>query len=213
MDTLQYITHDHANWSHAELAEAACKAGVKWIQLRMKNATDEEFISEGEKIYQTCKQHGATFILNDKVHLVERLNADGVHLGLTDMSTAEARKVLGSNRIIGGTANTLQDLSMHYNNGVNYVGVGPFQTTVTKKNLSPVLGANGYKNILSQMEAKGIKLPVIAIGGIEQKDFRTLLEIGVNSIAVSGLITKGIENAQAEQVVSAYHQLKQINDG
>ena len=94
-----------------------------------------------------CKEHDAILILDDHVELAQKLEVDGVHLGKTDMPVAEARQLLGEAFIIGGTANTFEDVEMHYRAGADYVGIGPFRFTTTKKNLSPVLGIEGYTSI------------------------------------------------------------------
>ena len=93
------------------------------------------------------------------VELVKKIHADGVHLGKKDMPVAEARKMLGKDFIIGGTANTFEDVKMHYEAGADYIGCGPFRFTTTKKNLSPILGLEGYRSIVSQMKEAGIHLP------------------------------------------------------
>lgn len=86
------------------------------------------------------------------------------------MPIAEARQILGKDFIIGGTANTFEDVQMHYQAGADYIGCGPFRFTTTKKNLSPILGLEGYKAIVSQMKTAGINLPIVAIGGITYDD-------------------------------------------
>ena len=144
-----------------------------------------------------CRDHEAILVLDDHVELAKKLEVDGVHLGKTDMPVAEARQLLGEAFIIGGTANTFEDVEMHYRAGADYVGIGPFRFTTTKKNLSPVLGLEGYASILSDMEKAGIKLPVVAIGGITYEDIPAILETGVNGIALSGTILNA-ENPVAE---------------
>ena len=135
-----------------------------------------------------CRDVGATFIIDDRVELVKELGADGVHLGKNDMPISEARKVLGSAFIIGGTANTFEDVKAHYEASANYIGCGPFRFTTTKKNLSPVLGLEGYRHIVEQMEEANIHLPIVAIGGITAEDIPAIMQTGVTGIALSGTI-------------------------
>ena len=92
-----------------------------------------------------CRKYNATLILNDHVHLVKEIGANGVHLGKSDMSPVKARELLGSNYIIGGTANNMEDIRQLHKSGVDYIGLGPFRFTRTKKNLAPILGIEGYK--------------------------------------------------------------------
>ena len=115
----------------------------------------DEIRPEAVRIQALCREYGATFIIDDHVELVKELHADGVHLGKKDMPIAEARQILGKDFIIGGTANTFEDVQMHYQAGADYIGCGPFRFTTTKKNLSPILGLEGYKAIVSQMKTAG----------------------------------------------------------
>ena len=131
-----------------------------------------------------------TFIIDDHVELVKKIHADGVHPGKKDMPVAEARKMLGKDFIIGGTANTFEDVKMHYEAGADYIGCGPFRFTTTKKNLSPILGLEGYRSIVSQMKEAGIHLPIVAIGGITFEDIPSIMATGVTGIALSGTILR-----------------------
>lgn len=185
---LQFITHFTATYSYYDAARMALEGGCRWIQLRMKDSPIDEIEQEALRIQQLCKSYQATFIIDDKVELVKKLHADGVHLGKNDMPIAEARKILGSGFIIGGTANTFEDIKMHYEAGADYIGCGPFRFTTTKKNLSPVLGLEGYRSIVAQMKEEGIRLPIVAIGGITYEDIPAIMETGVTGIALSGTI-------------------------
>jgi thiamine-phosphate pyrophosphorylase len=122
------------------------------------------------------------------VELVKELGADGVHLGKNDMPIKEARQMLGSSFIIGGTANTFEDVKAHHEASANYIGCGPFRFTTTKKNLSPVLGLDGYRHIVKQMKDANIQLPIVAIGGITAEDIPAIMQTGVTGIALSGTI-------------------------
>ena len=197
MISLQFITHQTDKYSYLESARMALEGGCKWIQLRMKEAPLDEVEAVALQLKPMCRDHEAILVLDDHVELDKKLEVDGVHLGKTDMPVAEARQLLGEAFIIGGTANTFEDVEMHYRAGADYVGIGPFRFTTTKKNLSPVLGLEGYASILSDMEKAGIKLPVVAIGGITYEDIPAILETGVNGIALSGTILNA-ENPVAE---------------
>ncbi len=197
MISLQFITHQTDKYSYLESARMALEGGCKWIQLRMKEAPLDEVEAVALQLKPMCRDHEAILVLDDHVELAKKLEVDGVHLGKTDMPVAEARQLLGEAFIIGGTANTFEDVEMHYRAGADYVGIGPFRFTTTKKNLSPVLGLEGYASILSDMEKAGIKLPVVAIGGITYKDIPAILETGVDGIALSGTILNA-ENPVAE---------------
>ena len=188
MNNIQFITHKNQRFGYVEGAEMALCGGCKWVQLRMKDATDNKFLSIGRKVAALCRSYNATFLLDDRVHLVAELGADGVHLGKNDMPISEARRILGNEKIIGGTANTFADVQHLAAQGADYIGCGPFRYTPTKRNLAPILGLEGYRNILKQMQQAGINLPLIAIGGIVSTDIAALRDIGVNGIAVSGAV-------------------------
>lgn len=185
---IQFITHSNTRYDYVEGARLALEGGCRWIQLRMKDAQEVDFLLAAKQIGAMCKEYGATFILDDHVEWVGITGADGVHLGKNDMPVDEARNQLGANRIIGGTANTFEDVERLWRQGANYIGCGPYRFTTTKKNLSPVLGLDGYRHIISKMKAHDINLPVVAIGGILQPDIKDVMATGVSGIAVSGAI-------------------------
>lgn len=185
---IQFITHSNTRYDYVEGARLALEGGCRWIQLRMKDAQEVDFLLAAKQIGAMCKEYGATFILDDHVEWVGITGADGVHLGKNDMPVDEARNQLGPNRIIGGTANTFEDVERLWRQGANYIGCGPYRFTTTKKNLSPVLGLDGYRHIISKMKAHDINIPVVAIGGILQPDIKDVMATGVSGIAVSGAI-------------------------
>lgn len=188
MEKLQFITHSNARYSYVDGARMALDGGCRWIQLRMKGATDEQVLRAAAIVQPLCKELGATFIIDDHVALVRQLHADGVHLGKSDMPVAEARRILGPHYIIGGTANTIDDIISLYRQGADYIGCGPFRFTTTKQNLAPVLGLDGYRRIINGMRERDIALPVVAIGGITDDDVPAIMSTGVSGIAVSGVI-------------------------
>lgn len=188
MKTLQFITAETEHYSYVEGAYLALQGGCRWIQLRMKESSREELLTVGRVVRGLCTRYAATFIIDDHVELVRELGADGVHLGLKDMPIVEARKILGPKAIIGGTANTFEDILLHYKSGANYIGCGPYRFTTTKKNLAPTLGLEGYQKLFEQMKMADIHLPIIAIGGIQQADVPALIRAGASGIAISGTI-------------------------
>lgn len=185
---LQFITNATERMNVEQEAEKALQGGCKWIQLRMKDATDDEIVDAGKRIAEMCRQNEATYIIDDHVELVERTGADGVHLGKNDMPLAEARKVLGPMKIIGATANRFEDIEAAQKGGANYIGLGPYRFTTTKKKLSPVLGLEGYERITEECKQSGIRLPIVAIGGIGIADIGQIMHAGADGIAISGAI-------------------------
>lgn len=187
---LQFISHYTDKYSYLDSIRMALEGGCRWVQLRMKDATDDEMRPVALEAQAMCKAAGATFIIDDHVALVKELHADGVHLGKKDMPIKEARALLGKDFIIGGTANTLEDVKAHYEDGADYIGCGPFRFTTTKKGLSPVLGINGYKDIVKGMKEAGIDLPIVAIGGITAEDIPAIMATGVTGVALSGTVLR-----------------------
>lgn len=188
---LQFISHYNERYSYADSIRLALEGGCRWVQLRMKEATDEEVRSVALEVQWMCAEAGATFIIDDRVALAKELHADGVHLGKNDMPIFEARALLGSEYIIGGTANTFADVKAHAEAGADYIGCGPFRFTTTKKGLAPVLGLQGYRDIVRQMTEANIRLPIVAIGGITAADIPDIMQTGVTGVALSG----GVLNA------------------
>lgn len=192
---LHYLTQSLPDRSHARLAAEACRGGVDWVQLRLKGASAADWAAQARETLAVCRQHGARLIINDNVALARDMDADGVHLGKTDMPPARARQLLGPGKIIGGTANTWDDIRALAQAGVDYIGLGPFRFTPTKENLSPVLGLAGYRLILDQCRLAGLQLPLIAIGGITADDVPALMGEGLHGVAVSAAINKSANPA------------------
>lgn len=194
---LQFITHKNERHGYLDGAEAALRGGCRWIQLRMKDESDESVIAAGRQIAPLCRAAGATFIIDDHVALVDAIGADGVHLGKNDMPIAEARRILGPDRIIGATANTFDDIAAAVAAGADYIGLGPFRFTETKKRLSPILGLGGYRDIMAHCRRAGYSIPVVAIGGITPDDIEAIMATGVSGIALSGTILRAADPAAA----------------
>lgn len=203
ISSLHYIT------AHPAEAERACRAGVDWVQLRVKNVCPADWKALALDTQAICRQFGARFILNDNVALAGDIGADGVHVGNDDLPVADARRLLGPGVIIGGTANTPEHMARHWAGGASYIGLGPYRFTATKTGLSPVLGLAGYTRILAYCRSVGMPLPVVAIGGIQIADVPDLLATGVAGIAVSQAITRD-PDAQVPALLAALSGIQPI---
>lgn len=199
MNGLLFITHRTEKYNYIQSVEIALEGGCRQIQLRMKDSPLDEVEQTAHKAKALCDSYGAQLYIDDHVEICKRVKATGVHLGKLDMPPAEARAILGNDFIIGATANTFNDVVRHHGQGrrgvaasctspVDYIGLGPFRFTTTKKNLSPVLGLEGYREIISRCRAAGIHLPILAIGGITIEDIPQLMETGISGIALSSTI-------------------------
>lgn len=209
---LQFITNTSSNISVLDQIRAVLDGGCQWVQLRMKEVSEDEIKKTVENALPLCRQYEAFFVLNDNVALAKELEVDGVHIGKNDMSPAEARNILGGGPMIGVTANTFVDVMTVANLDIDYFGIGPYKYTTTKKNLASILGIAGYKNIVTEMVNHNIEIPFVAIGGITLDDIDILMEAGVNGIAVSGEIanSENIEKTTKEFINRLYKYRKDI---
>lgn len=185
---LQFITNTKAKTPVTEQIFAVIEGGCRWVQIRMKDASDEEIKKVVETVKPKCIETGTFLLLNDRVELAKEVNVGGVHLGKEDMPVSKARMILGAAAIIGVTANSFADVASVSNLDIDYYGIGPYADTNTKENLAPVLGLKGIREICYEMEQKNILIPHVAVGGITLEDVLPLLEAGVNGVAVSGAI-------------------------
>lgn len=191
MEKLQYISQGNTIQEQEKHIRNALDNGIKWVQVRWKNAPENELISLCEISKQLCSAYQSVCIINDHVQIAREVDADGVHLGLDDCSVDEARLILGENKIIGGTANTLSDVIQRINESCDYIGLGPLRFTTTKEKLSPVLGYEGYQKIIDGLREQSIDIPkIFAIGSVAFEDILPLQEIGIYGVAVSGIITR-----------------------
>lgn len=208
---LQFITHNTETYSYIDSVRIALEGGCRWIQLRMKEAEESLLEKTAITVQQMCKDYGATFIIDDHVLLTKKIKADGVHLGKNDMPIAEARKILGDSFIIGGTVNSFEDILFHLQEATpDYFGCGPFRFTSTKKNLAPILGFDGYKDIIQKMKEMNIRIPLVAIGGICKGDIPELLQSGVNGIALSGSILHADDPIREMEEIVEILKVKQL---
>ena len=183
---LHYISQGSSPKEHLENIQKACASGAELVQLRLKNVSEKKFLKLATAAREITSHFQTRLIINDHYKIAKAVKADGVHLGKTDSCPTIARKYLYTWQIIGGTANTLQDCETLIGKEVDYISLGPFRSTTTKDNLSPVLGLNGYTAIT---EALKTETPIIGVGGITTKDVTDILETGISGIGVSGEIT------------------------
>lgn len=168
-----------------EDAESALKAGVKIIQYREKNKNTLEMIKEAQKIRQLCKKKGALFIINDRIDVAQAVNADGVHLGDGDMPCGLARKILGNKKIIGLTTHNTAEAVKAQEEGADYTGVSPIFETTTKSDAGKPAGIKLIEDV-----KRTIKIPFVAIGGINESNITEVLKAGAKSVAIiSAIIT------------------------
>ncbi|MCG1036747.1 thiamine phosphate synthase [Polaribacter sargassicola] len=202
INKLHYISQGATPQEHLNNIQNTCSSGIELVQLRLKNVDENTVLETAKKAKEITDNFQTKLIINDYYKVAASVKADGVHLGKTDACPTEVRKELKSWQIIGGTANTLEDCKNLIEKKVDYIGLGPFQFTKTKKNLSPILGLDGYRKLLEELQTN---TPIIAIGGITLNDVSAILETGIYGIAVSSEITKNYHK------ISEFHKLLHAN--
>lgn len=195
IDRLYFISQQNAEDSHLTTIRRALDAGCKLVQLRVKNQPIDSILDQAIQARQLCNQYNAVLMINDFPEIALKAEADGVHLGFHDPSLIAARAMLGKRFIVGGTANTYDDILQRVAEGADYIGVGPFRFTTTKQNLSPIIGLEGYRIMMARLREAGIQIPIIAVGGITPDDIPELLDAGVYGFAFSGAITRSASPA------------------
>jgi len=182
--------------SEAEIVEAACKAGVTLVQYRDKDCDDETYTARGRELAAIARKYDVPLLLNDRVHLVKAIGADGIHLGQSDMPLAKARETLGRDCIIGVSASDAAQAKEAEDAGADYVAVSGVFYTDTKTDISRWLGLEGVTAI-----AKAVTVPVVAIGGIKAGNAAQIVAAGADGVAVVTAIT------MAEDIAAATREL------
>lgn len=186
---LHYLTQDLPHRSHIEQTQIACQAGANWIQYRCFTKEDDELITELHHVASICDDWGATLILTDHYHLLDKVDAQGVHLENMSADYKSIRDIISDEKTLGASANCFEDILRIYESAsVDYIGCGPFSDTKTKPNDYPILGIEGYIKIVDELRGNGIVLPVLAVGGIKINDVEDITSTGIYGIAVSSAI-------------------------
>ena len=160
--------------------ENALKGGVTLLQLREKNMSTDDFINSAKEIKSLCEKYNVPLIINDNVQFAIEIDADGVHLGQDDMDPETARKLLGPDKIIGVTAKTVEQAKTAERKGADYLGSGAVFGSTTKLDAKPM-----SKELLKEITSS-VDIPVVAIGGINAENAKTLKGTGIAGIAVVG---------------------------
>ena len=194
-----YLTQDLPNRSHIEQVTIACEAGANWVQYRCLTKPDVELIDEINTIAAVCDDWGATLILTNHYHLLDKVDAQGVHIEDFDADFKAIRLSIGDDKTLGASATNIAALQAVQQIGViDYCGYGPFAHTGTKPNNKPLLGFDGYREIQKHPD---IDMPVIAVGGIGVADVGPLLGTGVYGIAVSAAVNLAVNPSAALKAI------------
>ncbi len=179
-------------FSHLELAKLAIDGGADTIQFRQKSGETREMILVAEEMQALCKRAGVTFITNDRVDIAIASHADGVHLGQNDFPIDLARKLMGEEAIIGGSASSMEEARKCLSEGADYIGFGPVYPTTSKEDAGPVGGIDLLRRVVEE-----IPLPIIAIGGLSTENTPMVMEVGSYGIAVISAVCCQKDPAEA----------------
>ncbi|WP_276089363.1 thiamine phosphate synthase [Pedobacter sp. JY14-1] len=197
IEKLHFITHDLPGLSHIQQAGTACQAGAKWIQYRCLSKTDEALLEDIRQIADICDDWGTTLIVTDHIHLLGQADIQGFHIEDMQADFKAIRRQVGEDITLGGSSNTLEGLLRLAAEGADYAGYGPFSETATKPNDYPHISAEGYRKAVEQLQDLGLQLPILAVGGVTEKDIDLLMSTGVHGIAVSAAINLAPDSAAA----------------
>lgn len=189
---LHVLTRADQGVDDLRVVDAVLAAGAPAIQVRVKDATDQEHLAVARAIVARCRAARAMCIVNDRVDLALAAGADGVHLGLTDLPIAAARQLAGDRLLIGGTARDPATARRLVDEGADYLGVGPTYATVTKDGLPAPLGPEGVAAV-----AVAVAVPVIAIAGVTADRVQEVLATGAHGVAVVGAVVDALDPAAA----------------
>lgn len=181
-----------------EKIETALKAGVDYVQLREKNISSAEYLKRARILREMTEKYHTKFIVNDRLDIAMLSEADGVHLGQSDVPVADARKILGRDKIIGATAKTVEQAVKAEQEGADYLGSGAWFFTSTKKDAVPI-AEETYRDILN-----AVTIPNVAVGGINAENGRKPLECGASGLAISAGILA------AEDVAAEVRKLRDM---
>jgi thiamine-phosphate pyrophosphorylase len=179
-------------YSPAELAELAIEGGVDTVQYRDKSGDVRRMIDEAGQVLEVCRAAGVLMLVNDRVDVALAVNADGVHLGRTDMPIEVARRILGPDKVVGGTIRNADHLRTAMEQGADYVGLGPIFTTGSKQVDHPQLGLDGVRQVTTNAS-----IPVICIAGITVASAADVIAAGAYGVAVIGAICNAEDPARA----------------
>lgn len=181
--------------SLANCVEEAIKGGVTLIQVREKDITSRDFFKVAKEVKEVTSKYNLPLIINDRIDIALAIDADGVHLGQSDMPIKIARKILGKDKIIGISAGSISEALEAEKDDADYLGIGTIFFTGTKKDIEEPIGIEGLKDIVNK-----IKIPAVAIGGINKDNCKEVMESGVNGISLISAIlaNDNIENSSRE---------------
>jgi thiamine-phosphate pyrophosphorylase len=172
--------------THVSLAEAILAGGARFVQLRIKSGSTSRFVEIARAVRRLADRYAAALIVNDRVDIAQLVGAAGVHLGQEDLCATDARKWLGSGKIIGVSTHNLPQAQAAIDSGAaDYLGFGPIFPTTNKSNPDPIQGIEGLRQV-----RRHCRLPLVAIGGITRETLADVLDAGADTVAAIGAIAQ-----------------------
>jgi thiamine-phosphate pyrophosphorylase len=202
VDYSLYLVTDRAlsrGRSNREVVEAAVKGGVSCVQIREKECSTRDFVRQARELKKLLKPLNIPLIVNDRIDVALAVEADGIHLGQTDMAIADARRIVGDDMIIGISAESLDDATQAELQGADYIGISPVFATPTKDDTAPPLGIRGVEKI-----SQNVSIPIVGIGGLNRTNAKEIILAGADGIAVVSAVVSAPSPEQAA------HELSQL---
>jgi len=181
------LTRDDPRYSHDRQVRDLIAGGARFVQLRSKTIPIEELHQQANKALGYAKSCDAILIINDNIELARKVDADGVHLGTKDGTVASARKILSSNKIVGKTVHSIKEAKLVKSESPDYVGLGPYRASSTKKELRPVLSDQQFLSIVEILDP----IPVYLIGGLSTDDFPLIESLNLYGLALCSALFSG----------------------
>jgi thiamine-phosphate pyrophosphorylase len=195
--SLYVLTDEGGGHSHVEVARGAIAGGVTAVQFRDKQMSTRQQVEVAQTLQALAREAGVPFIVNDRVDVAQAVDADGVHVGQDDMPARVARRLIGPRRILGVSAETVEQAIQAEKDGADYVGAGTVFATGTKPDAGEPIGLEGLRAI-----AQAVNIPVVAIGGIDETNALSCMQAGAAGVAVVSAV------AWAEDVAEAARRLR-----
>jgi len=194
--TLYLVTDKNLSQGRTNLAvvESAIQGGVTCVQFRDKDASREDFITEAMLLKKILARYSIPLIINDRVDVAAEIDADGVHLGQNDMAIEEARELLGKSKIIGISAESLEDAIEAEKKGADYIAISPVFETATKVDTAIPLGLEGVNQI-----RRNVKISLVGIGGIKLENAAAIIKAGADGVAVVSAIVSAVSPEDASR--------------
>lgn len=186
-NSIMCLTRDAPGYSHDQQVNDFIQGGAQFIQLRSKSLSNEILYQQANKAVTYAKAYGTKLIINDHIELTRKVDAHGVHLGANDGTIANARRILPSGKIIGKTVHSIEEALSAQKDKPDYVGLGPYRISSTKKDLQPVLSNYQFQQIVKILDP----IPVYLIGGLSKDDFPLVESLGVQGLALCSTLFSG----------------------